>query len=364
MKYFFFGDSHGPKIFVYLSGFPSGVRIDFDSLNKDLLLRKSSFGRGKRMKMESDKFEIISGVYNGVTTGAPITFAISNLVSNTEKGVRSIPRPGHGDYSSYKKYKIKDFNVYAERNSARWTAALTLIGSLCRQVLNYFDLDVVGYVSRLGDIELPDKDYDISNLRELRNSSKVYCPDKTTSEMMISELKKAITDGNTLGGEVTIVSTKIPGGLGDYGEIENKLDSKIASILLAIPSVKGVTFGEQIYNGKDYLDPFVINNGSIDRSSNNCGGIEAGFTNGSPLKIKLFVKPIPTLKSTIQSVDIKSMKEAKSPYIRSDYTSVPSVAIISEAAISLVLLDTILERFGNGNVDDIKKRVENELSSK
>ncbi len=360
MDYFIAGDSHGPAMVGILTGFPAGFKVDLQKITHDLYLRRAVYGRGKRMKLENDSFEIISGIYDGLTTGAPLTFCIPNYAKNTEKTPRSIPRPGHGDYSAYKKYKIKDFNLYTERNSARWTSALTVIGSISRQLLNYFQIGIIAYTKRIGSISFDLKFDDLLKLEELRNTSKVLCPDKETSKLMISEIDAAIDEGNTLGGEIKVLSTPLIAGLGSYDRIENKLDSKLASLLMSIPSVKGIIIGEKIYSGREYNDPFAIDSGNIYRTSNNCGGIEGGFTNGNGLDIELYVKPIPTLKNPLQSVDIETLKPVKTPYIRSDYTSVPSVAIISQSAVSFVILNAIIERYGNGNVEDIKVRIEND----
>jgi chorismate synthase len=360
MKYIIAGDSHGPTMTCILTGFPSGLNVDLELIKKDLHLRASVFGRSSRMKLERDNLDFLSGIYNGTTTGAPVTFTINNKSRGFSKRSRSIPRPGHGDYSAYTKYKIKDFNVYAERNSARWTVLLTVLGSLSRQVLNSFDIDVLGYLNGIGFVTL-DKVFPYSlSLRTLRNNSRLLCPDKDITDKMIEKIETIKMDGDTIGGRVRIVSTNIPSGLGGYEETESKLDARISSILLSIPSVKGVLFGDEIYNGKEYVDYFTKEDSLVTRRTNRCGGIEAGFSNGMPLQISLFIKPIPTMRDGSESIDFDTMEYSKSPYIRSDITSAPAVSIISEAAVSFVLLDAILEKYGNGNIRDIKNRILND----
>ena len=360
MKYIIAGDSHGPTMACILTGFPSGLNFDLNFIKNDLHLRSSVFGRSSRMKLENDEPTFLSGIYNGMTTGAPITFTVDNKSKGFNKEIRSIPRPGHGDYSAYAKYKINDFNIYAERNSARWTVILTILGSLSRQVLNFFGIDIIGYVCKVGSVTLDETFSYSPNLRNRRNNSELLCPDEILTKKMIEEIKIVEKNGNTIGGKVKIVSTKIPAGLGSYAETRSKLDTKISSILFSIPSVKGVIFGDEIYDGKEYADTFIKEDLSISRDSNHCGGIEAGFSNGMPLHITLFVKPIPTMRDGAKSIDFNTKEYAKSPYIRSDITSVPAVSVISEAAISFVILDTILEKYGNGNIRDIKNRIAND----
>lgn len=360
MKYVIAGDSHGPSMTCIVTGFPAGLKCDLESIKRDLYLRASVFGRSSRMKLENDNPVFLSGIYNGTTTGAPITFTVDNKSQGFNKQIRSIPRPGHGDYSAYAKYKINDFNVYAERNSARWTVLMTTLGSLSRQVLNFFGIDIIGYVCKIGSVNL-NKTFSCSSiLKKLRNNSELLCPDENITKKMVEEIKMAEKDGNTIGGKVKIISTNLPAGLGSYEETESKLDTRISSILFSIPSVKGVIFGDEIYNGREYMDAFIKESSSISRKSNHCGGIEAGFSNGMPLDLTIFVKPIPTMRDGIGSIDFNTMSYTKSPYIRSDITSVPAISVIAEAAVSFVILDTILEKYGNGNIRDIKNRIVND----
>ncbi len=358
MDYVISGDSHGPVMVGVLRGFPSGFEIDIEAINEDLKLRQSPYGRSKRMLIEEDRIEIVSGIYNSLTTGAPLTLLIKNKASNTETSPRYMPRPGHGDYSAYTKYKLKDLNAYAERNSARWTCVLTAIGSISRQVLNYFGIDVVAYTKKINNVEFFLNSKNIAKIRELRNLSEVFCPDGEVSKEMKKEIDKAIENGDTVGGEVEIISTPLIAGLGDYSSMDLKVDSKLSALLMGIPSVKGILFGKKIYDGSKYMDPFVADKDSIKRLSNNCGGIEGGFTNGEPVNITLFVKPIPTLRKGLPSLNLSTLEPANAPYIRSDATSVPAVAIISEAAVSYLLLSFIMQRYGSGHIDDIKKRIQ------
>ncbi|WGS64415.1 chorismate synthase [Marinitoga aeolica] len=337
MNFIISGDSHGPMMIGTITNIPAGLKIDIDSINEDLKRRQKGYGRGKRMKIENDKVEIVSGIWKGYTTGAPLTLIIQNKGSNTEKEVRSVPRPGHGDYNAYMKYKIPDLNIYTERNSARWTAVLTALGSIGKQFLKEFNIEINGYVKNIGKMNIKDG--------EITEEVKKY----------IDEMKNR---GDTLGGTVKVVAKNAKAGIGGYSTVFERLDSKIGKVFMSIPSVKGIIIGNEDFSltGSEYHDEFYIEENKIKRKTNNAGGIEAGFTNGENIEITVFLKPIPTLGNPLNSVDLKEKKEVKSPYIRSDVTVIPSSIIIFENALALILMGSIIERFGNDNIDELVRR--------
>ncbi|SHF21320.1 chorismate synthase [Marinitoga hydrogenitolerans DSM 16785] len=355
MNYFISGDSHGSAMIGVLTGIPAGMKLNIEKINKDLLKRQSGYGRGKRMKIENDKVKIISGLWKGYTTGAPITILIENKGKNTEKDIRSIPRPGHGDYSAYMKYKLPDLNIYTERNSARWTVVLTALGAIAKQFIEKFGIEIYGYVKSIGEVLYNENNFDIKKIEE----SIVKCPDEKTTKLMTKEIDLAKKEGITLGGSVKIIAQNIKPGLGGYSDIFEKIDSKIGKLFMSIPSVKGLIIGNEDFtlSGRDYHDEFILDGDkNIRRKTNNAGGIEAGITNGENIEITVFLKPIPTLATPLNSVDLKIREETKAPYIRSDVTIIPSSVIILENALSLVLAESIIERFGNDNMTELIRR--------
>ncbi|MCD6550737.1 chorismate synthase [Thermotoga sp.] len=361
MKITIAGDSHGKCMVAILEGIPAGVRIDEDLIRNDLFRRRNCYGRGERMKIEEDAFEIVSGLWKGVTTGAPVTILVPNRAGNPVKDVRSVPRPGHIDYAAWVKYKLPDLNVYVERSSARWTVALTAAGALLKSLLREFGIEVLGFVTRLGGVEAKDIPNDFEELKRKRNESEVFCPDPVATKEMIVEIDRAKREGNTLGGKVRVVAKGIPAGIGSYSDLFKKLDSKIGSLFFTIPAVKGVVVGnEEMWYGFDYLDEFEILDGKIRRKTNNLGGIEGGISNGEDIWVNVYVKPIPTTGKPLDSVDLRAMKPEKTPYVRSDVTAVPPASVVCEAALAVVLSDVLLDHLGEGNINDLKRRFENE----
>lgn len=348
------GDSHGKMMIGTLEKFPSGIKLDIEAINKELQKRQAGYGRGKRMFIEKDSVEIVSGLWKGVTTGAPISFVIKNLAGNTEKEERSIPRPGHGDYSAFKKYKLDDLNIYAERNSARWTSVMTVLGSISRQFLNHLKIDTVSYVYSLGRV-LDENNYDFDFVKENKDIQ-TGSPNKEYSELFKKEIDNF--SKNSLGGKIRVIAKNIKPGIGDYSNLFDRIDSKIGKYFFTIPSVKGVVIGSENFHlpGTNYNDEFFIENDEISRKSNSAGGIEAGFTNGENILINVYAKPIPTVLEPMDSVDLKKKNNAKTKYIRSDITAVPALSIILENVMNLMLFEAIIENFGTGNYKDIVKR--------
>ncbi|HNS67777.1 MAG TPA: chorismate synthase [Mesotoga infera] len=359
MKFSVAGDSHGQAMYGLIEGLPAGFPVSIDEIDKNLQRRQRGYGRGKRMGLEHDRAIIKSGLWNDLTTGAPILIEIANLAPRSEKETRSIPRPGHADYAAWTKYRLSDLTIYAERSSARWTAALVSIGSIACQMLSKLGIEIVSSVIAIGKIQCPIPD---SVCVVARDASPVYCHDKLASGEMVAEIEKAIDKGDTLGGIFAVSAYGLPSGIGGYGELFERLDSKIGRYFLAIPSVKGVFVGNPDVSlpGSQYHDPFAVSDGKVSRLSNNAGGVEGGISNGQPLVVVASVKPIPTLENGIDSVNLKSMNLEKTPYVRSDVTAVPAASVVGESMLGLLLLESILEKYGNDSFDLLKGRLENE----
>ncbi|MDI3517760.1 MAG: chorismate synthase [Thermotogota bacterium] len=364
MRYIIAGDSHGPEMVGILEGLPAGLSLDLKKINEDLERRQKGYGRGERMKIEKDQARVVGGLWKGVTTGAPLVIAIANKAGNPVTDVRSIPRPGHADFSAWCRYRLPDLNVYVERASARSTAPLVALGSVAKQFLEHFGIRVYGYVLSIGPVGAQEIPECLHDLLKRRDASPVSCPDEEASKRMIEEIERARKEGETLGGALRVLATGVPAGLGGYSHPLERLDARIAAHIMAVPSVKGVFIGNEDVSipGSRYHDEFVLEDGKLKRSSNNAGGIEGGITNGEPVRVTVYLKPIPTLARGLRSVDLRSGKGVSAPYIRSDVTVVPAAVIVAEAVLALVLLEAFLERFGSDNLDSIRRRWEQDES--
>ncbi len=358
------GDSHGRSMIGVLEGMPAGMRVDVEKIDLMLRRRRGGFGRGERMKLEDDHAEIVAGLWKGVTTGAPIVIAVNNKGrANPVSGVRSVPRPGHVDYAAWRRYKLSDLNAYAERSSARWTVVFTALGALAKQFLESFEIILYSYVCSIGRVKAENVPDERSELIKRRDASRVYCPNSDVSDRMCMEIEKAMSAGDSLGGSFRVVAENVPAGLGSYSDIFEKLDSKIGAYFMSIPAVKGVFIGSEKTDlfGSSYHDPFDVEKGIVVRKSNNAGGIEGGITNGESIIVTAYVKPVPTLKAGLQSVDLRSMKKSTAPYVRSDVCVVPAASVVGEATLALILLEVFLKRYGDDNMKDIRRRYRNEV---
>ena len=358
------GDSHGSQMIGLIEEVPAGLKLEIEKINENLKRRQSGYARGNRMKLEKDEVQIISGLWKGVTTGAPLVLSIQNKAQNPIKDERYVPRPGHGDYSGWNKYRLQDLNIYTERNSARWTSALTAIGSIAKQFLENFEIQTISFVRSIGRVEIKDELFDeVQNNFDLyiqkRNESEVQCPFEDESKKMIEEIRSnALMKATTLGGSIKTFATNVKPGLGSYADVFNKVDSKIGKYFMSIPSVKGVFIGHQDVSltGAEYQDPFILIDNKISRSKNYAGGIEAGITNGENIVVTTYFKPISTLAKPLDSVNLKTRESEKAPYIRSDSVIIPAATVITECTLAIILMEEIIDGFGNDNIDLIKER--------
>ncbi len=358
MKFTIAGDSHGSAIFGILEGIPAGFSLSTDFVDRQLARRQSGYGRGKRMQIEQDRARVVAGLWNGQTTGAPLVVEIANRASNAERQERSVPRPGHVDFAAWTRYGLQDLTAYAERSSARYTASLTSIGAIAAEMLSEIGIVINGSVIAIGRAfcKFPTEE---NWLRE-RDDSPVFCHDREASKLMVREIESAIEAGDTLGGQFVVIGEGIPPGIGGYGDLFERLDSRIGKFFMTIPSVKGVIIGnpDVSLSGREYHDAFSLSESKIVRDSNNAGGVEGGISNGQPIVVTAIVKPIPTLRNGINSVDLKSFSQTISPYVRSDVTAVPAASVVGESVMALLVLEALLERFGTGNFRSFKGRVE------
>lgn len=376
------GESHGPALIGVIEGIPAGLAITADEINYQLKRRQGGHGRGGRMKIESDSAEIVSGVRWGLTLGSPVALRVENRdwknwmdgMSLSASGRGSIPavtrpRPGHADLAGALKYRHDDIRNVLERSSARETAMRVALGSLARVFLASFGISVGSYVVRIGSAFLKTKaKADAEHylgLMKKAETSPVRCPDRTVSANMVGMIDKAMRGGNSLGGVFEVFATGVPVGLGSHVQWDRKLDGRLAQAVMSIQAIKGVEvglgFGMGSMAGSQVMDEIFYRRGAdgphergFFRKTNYAGGIEGGISNGMPIVLRAVMKPIPTLKKPLASVDTRSKQPFRAAYERSDVCAVPAAAVVAEAMLSLVLADAFLEKFGGDSMAETR----------
>lgn len=364
------GESHGNSIVAVLEGIPSGLTLEKGFIENELKRRRSGYGRGPRMSVEKDEFEIVSGVIGGKTIGSPIVISIYNTeweewrnklfecAEPEQSLLPTRPRPGHADYSGMLKYGFENARPVIERSSARSTVAIVAAGAILKQFLREFEIEVRSVVTSVGEksAKLPEKlhlkDFDSFEKNEFRTFGEI------TAGTFREEIDKVAAKGTTVGGVVEVWGLGIPPGLGTYITPFERIDSKIAASMMAIPSVKAVEIGKAVeaagITGDKALDEIYIERGNIKRKTNFAGGIEAGMTNGEAVRVRLYVKPVPTQRKPLRTVDLKNLKETETFYERSDVCVVPAVGVIGEAMLSYVISEEITKKFGADSLEEIK----------
>ena len=370
-RYFTAGESHGKCLTGIIEGFPSNVPIDVFSINKDLKRRQMGFGRGDRMKIESDTIEFSSGLRGGKTIGSPIAFEIKNKdFDNWEKFMNPIgnideskkvtkPRPGHSDLTGSIKYDFDDIRNVLERSSARETATRVAIGSIAKQLMKLFNINVISHVRSIGNVSLEENIWDMKKLKNA-DESPVRCVHKATEEKMIEHIKQAKEEGDSLGGSFEIHLIGLPVGLGSYVQWDRKLDAKLSYALMSIQGIKAVEIGEGFLNSslkgsKVHDEIFYDADLGYYRKTNNAGGIEGGMSNGENIVIRCYMKPIPTLYKPLQSVDIETKKDFVAAVERSDTCAVPAASIVGEMVAMTVIAEEFLRKYGGDSLEEITK---------
>ena len=378
------GESHGQALVITVDGMPAGLEVDIDELNRQLRRRQGGYGRGRRMQIESDRAEILAGVRQGRTTGAPIAMLIRNRdwvnwqqTMHVEKDMPegatganradvTRPRPGHADLAGALKYGHTDVRDVLERASARETASRVAAGTLARQLLGRFGVRIASHVSIIGDTGLPaDRAVSFAEAEALADDAPIRCVDPGIEQQMIASIDKAREAGDTLGGAFEIIATGVPVGLGSYVQWDRKLDGRLGQAILCIHAIKAVGIGigpevalrpgSRVHD--EILPPAAVAPGAPVRPTNNAGGLEGGVTNGQDLRVTGFMKPIATLMNPLRSVDLTTMQNAPAAIERSDVCAVPAAAVVGEAMVSFVLADAFLEKFGGDSVDEIARHV-------
>ena len=374
------GESHGICLTAIIEGVPAGFCIKTDLINKDLARRQSGYGRGSRMKIEHDEVEIKSGVRLGKTTGAPICLEIKNkdylnwidiitpyecnyvseeVMQKIESKSFTKARPGHADYAGSVKYNLKDLRDVLERSSARKTAIEVAVGSIAKQILKEFGITGFSHVIQIGNAKLDVYPDNYTIIKQKAELSDVFCADDYTAEKMRTEIDTAANEGDTLGGKFEVIFGNIPVGLGSYNHWDNTLDGRLAQAIMSIPAVKAVEIGcgvkaAELRGSQMHDEIFVDENFEVYRKTNNAGGIEGGTSNGEAIVIKGTMKPIPTMRKPLATVDLKDMSPATAHFERSDVCAVPACAVVAEARTAIILADELLSKIGGDSLKEMQ----------
>ncbi|NPA57800.1 MAG: chorismate synthase [Aquificae bacterium] len=373
------GESHGPALTAIIEGVPANLQISTDYINRELARRQQGYGRGGRMKIEKDRAEILSGVRFGRTLGSPITIMVRNRDwenwtdvmavegEPTEKREITNPRPGHADLSGGIKYGFTDLRNVLERASARETTTRVAVGAVCKKMLEDVGIKVGSYVVSIGELSVREllEGMPLEERFERAERSVVRTPFPEEDEKFKKLIDLAREEGESLGGVFEVFATGVPVGLGSYVHWDRRLDGRISQAVMSIQAIKGVEIGEGFglakkFGSQAHDEIFWEEGKGFYRKTNRAGGIEGGMTNGEPIIVRAAMKPIPTLmkKKALHSVNIKTKQPFDAAKERSDVVAVPAAAVVGEAMVSFVLAQALLEKFGNDNWEEIKKRVE------
>ena len=378
------GESHGKCLNAIIEGVPAGFRIDKKFIDNELKRRQVGYGRGGRMQIETDTAEIKSGVRHGVSIGSPISLEIKNkdwenwqISMNTEpqdlsdeaiakaiaeKRITKL-RPGHADYAGATKYNFDDIRNVLERSSARETTTRVAVGAVSKLILKEFGITGFSHVIELGTVKTKTDTMSYDEIQEKAEGSDLRCADDEAYEQMKNAIKTASEKGTTLGGKAQIIFTNLPVGLGSYVHWDRRLDGILSQALMSIPAVKAVEIGLGTRSGEEFgcnvHDESFVHNNKISRKTNNAGGLEGGMTNAEPLVITVTMKPIPTMRTPLKSVDFFSKEPIEAHFERADVCAVAACGVVAEAMCAYVLANAFLEKFGSDNLSEIKSNFEN-----
>jgi len=358
------GESHGPDLVAVVEGLPAGLPVDVEAINHELARRQKGAGSGPRMAIERDRVQILSGVLEGRTTGAPIALTIANRDHAKWRG-RAIPpfttpRPGHGDLAARLKYGYPDLRPGLERASARETAARVAVGALCKQLLAHVGIQVQGYVIAIGPVRATALPEDIPTRWQQAEANPVRCPDPSAAAAMQQAIEQVKRDKDTLGGVIEVVALNVPPGLGSHVHWDRRLDARLAAAVMSIPAIKGVALGaawEQAQQrGTQAHDAIRRQGDALVRPTNRAGGVEAGISNGQPIVVRAAMKPIASTLTPQPTVDLATGAETETRYERSDFCPVPRAVPVVEAMVAFVLADALLEKVGGDTLDEVQTR--------
>jgi chorismate synthase len=405
------GESHGPALLTIVEGVPAGLPFDKAAIDHELWRRQQGYGRGGRMKIESDQVKILSGVRHGKALGSPIGLMIENKdfvhwqdVMSVEAGegdptvregsspiksAREIkrPRPGHADLAGGQKYQTRDLRDILERASARETVARVAAGAVAKQLLAHFGVEVRSHVVKLGSVPEAPITATWEQIAAIVSDSPLACVDKEIEAVMVAHVDEAKANGNTLGGIFEVVARGVPVGLGSHTSWKDKLDGRIARAIMSIHAVKAVEIGDGVANagrfGSEVHDEIFRSGSPVSsggppkasesdlgesrkqsavtgrktafaRKTNRAGGLEGGITNGEELRVRGYMKPISTLRKALNSVDIDTKEDSPAAFERSDITAVPAAGVIGESMLAIVLANSLREKFGGDSIEEMR----------
>lgn len=372
LRYLTAGESHGPGLVTLVEGMPKGVEISADQVSTELTRRRQGYGRGRRMAIEQDQLEILSGVRHGKTLGSPVAILIRNTEWAKWSDVMSPepsevgnpvtrPRPGHADLPGMIKYRTDDARDILERASARETAARTVAGVLANQLLKAVGVSIVSHVVSIGGVDSQGPPPGPDDLA-LVDESVVRCLDPESSRRMVELIDEAQAAKDTLGGVIEMLAYGVPIGIGSHVQHDRRLDTQLAAAMMSIPAIKGVEIGDGFdvaaLPGSKAHDEIVRLDGLVDRETNRAGGIEGGMSNGQPIRVRAAMKPISTLMQPLRTIDMTSGEDAQAVRERSDVCAVPAAAVVGEQMMALTLAPEFQRKFGGDTLDEFVAAVD------
>jgi chorismate synthase len=380
LRYLTAGESHGESLVAFLSGIPAGLEVDLRFLDRELWRRQQGFGRGGRMKIETDKAQIVSGVRHGKTIGSPIAILLENKdwknwqeslpveAGDPDKHKRvASPRPGHADLAGALKYNFPEARYILERASARESASRVAIGAIAKLFLRELGMEVLSHVIAVGKATLSNADVSWENLQQLHARQEILlnCADADAEQRMKAEVDQALRTGDSIGGVFEVVAHNVPPGLGTFAQWDERLDGLLAQAVMSLQAVKAVeigsgvesalSFGSAVHDEIGYNKSGEPHFTGFTRASNHAGGIEGGISNGQDILVRGYLKPISTLRRPLGSVDFATREPVKAAYERSDVCVVPAAGVAAEAMVALTLARCALEKFGGDSIAETRR---------
>jgi chorismate synthase len=377
------GESHGKGLIAIIEGLPGGLPVDLAFVNHQLWRRQQGYGRGGRMKIESDEAEIISGVRHGTTLGTPVSLLIRNRDFENWQDVMSVeprefadekrarrltrPRPGHTDLAGGLKYDTHDLRDILERASARETAARVAVGAFAKLILKELGVEIASHTAMIGGVPAQPIQASWEQLAALNDDSPLRCVDNDAEQKMIALIDATKEAKDTLGGIFEVVAHDVVAGLGSHVQWNEKIDGRLAQAIMCIPAVKAVEIGAGVEvsrrSGSQVHDEIGYNHTDreFNRPTNRAGGIEGGVTNGEDVRVLGHLKPISTLRQPLASVDVVTKVESAAAFERSDIVAVPAAGVIGEAMVAIVLADAAREKFGGDSLGEMRRNFEGYL---
>ncbi len=361
------GESHGQCLTAIVEGIPAGLKIDIDAMNRDMARRQQGYGRGGRMKIETDRVEILSGVRFGETMGDPITLRVTNrdwqnwtdrmsVLGDTFGPKVTAARPGHADLTGIKKYDRKDIRDILERASARETATRVAVGALCKQLLLTCGITVVSEVTNIGGVAIDPGKINRSAIGQ--TESELNCYDAAAEDAMKARIRQAKEEGDTLGGVFEVLVRGVPLGLGSHIQWDRRLDARLSGAMMSIQAIKGVEIGAgfayaALPGSQAHDEMYYDATHHVYRKTNRAGGLEGGMSNGEEIVVRAAMKPIPTLMKPLHSVDIERKEAVLACKERSDVCAVSAASVVGEAMTAFVIAEAVLDKFGNDAMVDV-----------